>query len=188
MDRLESARLTARCKDLPPLKDFYQRKSGGLLLDALGIGMSYPDEEPLEEIYRRLGLIRQTRLYALRRGAELKAAFIVDKSDRGVNLSDLLNCIKVIVVDETLPWEVMRSAVGLLSRVYTSEQIPVLTYPADYPERAAGIAVERSYYLWIQDSRYAEQYVAYMKKQIEANPLKLLFRAILAKRARKAQS
>jgi len=175
-------------EDLPPLKDFYQRKSGGLLLDALGIGMSYPDEEPLEEIYRRLGLIRQTRLYALRRGAELKAAFIVDKSDRGVNLSDLLNCIKVIVVDETLPWEVMRSAVGLLSRVYTSEQIPVLTYPADYPERAAGIAVERSYYLWIQDSRYAEQYVAYMKKQIEANPLKLLFRAILAKRARKAQS
>ncbi|MEN6474146.1 MAG: PilZ domain-containing protein [Syntrophaceae bacterium] len=172
-------------EDVQPLRDFYAKRSGGLLLDALGIGMSYPDEEPLEAIYSRLGLIRQTRLFALKHAGTLKAAFIVDTSDRGVNLSDLLNCIKVMVVDQELTWEVMRSAVGLLSEVYATEQIPVLIYPEDYPKRAAGIAGERSYYLWIQDSRYAERYVAYMKKQIESNPLRLFFRAILAKRARK---
>lgn len=174
-------------EDIRSLRDFYARQSGGLLLDAIGIGMSYPDEEPLEAIYNRLGLIRQTRLYALKHEGALKAAFIVDRSDRGVNLSDLLNCIKVMVVDQELPWEVMRSAIGHLSSVYTTEKIPVLIYPENYPKRASGIAGERSYYLWIQDSRYAERYVTYMKKQIQANPVKLLFRAILAKRAKSKQ-
>ena len=173
-------------EDLPHLRSFYERRSGGLLLDALGIGMSYPDEEPLETIYSRLGLTRQTRLYVLKHQGELKAAFIVDKSDRGVNLSDLLNCIKVMVVDEDLPWDVMRSAIGRLSETYATAQVPVLTYPAEYLKRA-GIGSQRSYYLWIQDSRYAERYVTHMKKQIEVNPVRLLFRAILAKRVRKEE-
>jgi len=173
--------------DLRPLKDFYQRKSGGLLLDALSIGMSYPDDEPLEAIYTRVGLIRQTRLCALKHQGALKAVFIVDKSDRGVNLSDLLNCIKVMVIDEDLPWDVMRSAIGILSKAYDTPQVSVLTYPEGYLKRC-GVASERSYYLWIQDSRYAERYVAHMKKQIEANPVQLLFRAILAKRARKEEA
>ena len=91
-----------------------------------------------------------------------------------------------MVVDEDLPWDVMRSAIGRLSETYATAQVPVLTYPAEYLKRA-GIGSQRSYYLWIQDSRYAERYVTHMKKQIEVNPVRLLFRAILAKRVRKEE-
>ena len=178
---------TFAADDLAPLRTFYDLHSGGVLLDALAIGRTYPDEEPLEEAYGRLGLLRTTSIHSLKHAGDLKAVFIVDRSDIGVNLSDLLNCIKVLVTDPSgLPWDVLYGCACRLARVYQTEQVPLMIYPSDYLE-GKGIACERFYYLWILDARYADTYITYMKKKININPLKLFIRYLKAKVSRERE-
>lgn len=167
--------------DLQTLRSFYDEQAGGLFLDALGIGKTYPQDDPLEEVYAHLGLLRRTALYALRQAGKLKAVYIVDQSDIGINLSELLNGIKIIVTDPAdLPWAVLTAGIRRLAGVYPDDQIPVMIYPHTYPE-SQGIACSRSYYLWILDSRYGDIYVQHMKKKIRIPPFKLLFRALFAR-------
>lgn len=165
--------------DLSALRAYYAEQSGGLFLDALGIGKQYPDEPPLEEYYARSGLFRRTGIYTLKHTGRIKALCIVDQSDIGLNLSELLNCIKVIVIDpEELPWEVLAAGISHLAGAYQTDQIPVMIYPHTYAADA-GLACDRSYHVWILDSRYADIYINHMKKKIRIPPLKLIFRAML---------
>jgi hypothetical protein len=61
-----------------------------------------------------------------------------------------------------------------------------MIYPSDYLE-GKGLVCERFYYLWILDVRYADIYIAYMKKKININPLKLFVRNLKAKVSRERE-
>jgi hypothetical protein len=144
---------------------FYKHRSGGLLLHALGLGSKAHGEDSLKMIYKKLGFKRDWAAYSLIRRGNLKAVLVVNQSDLGVNLSELLNCIKVLVIDtEGLPHDVLSIAFHQLTDIYQMGEIPVLIYPPDYLE-TKGIACEKHYALWILNmSEGGDQYLKYMQR------------------------
>ena len=168
-------------RHLPELERFYRNASGGLLLDALRLGQTDKGCETLDEVYRRQGLYRQWRAYALVQGQVLKALLIVDRSSLGLNLSELLNSIKVIVTDPAnLPWPVLTAALDRLATAYDTASVPLLIYPATYPS----VKVEKQYLLWILDTQYGKEYGEYMEQKTKLNLrflIKHLFRKLVPK-------
>jgi hypothetical protein len=151
--------------DLWELKRFYNHFSGGLLLDAMALGKEHSGDESLEKVYERLGFLRKQKAYALIRQGKLKAALIVNQSELGFNLSELLNSIKIIVTDpEDLPWNVLSIAISRLTAVYHMEKVPILFYPFDYV-RIEDVPCEKQYQVWVLDVQYGNEYMEYMQKK-----------------------
>lgn len=165
---------------LPELERFYRNTSGGLLLDILPLDRRNEGEEPLEEVYRRKGFLRQWRVHALIQGESLKAVLIVNRSDLGVNLSELLNGIKIIVTDTAgLPWEVLNKALAELTPVYRAGTVPLMIYPASYASEK-GIPVDKKYLLWIMSIEYGKTLREYLEKNTRMS-LRFLFKHLLRK-------
>ena len=151
--------------DLWELNLFYRNCSGGLFMDALGLNQKSRSERSFEEVYGRLGFLRKWRAYSLKYGEELEAVLIVNQSDFGFNLSELLNGIKILLINpEHLSWGILSTAIGQLLREYGMEEVSIMFFPSDYVE-AKGIPYEKQYQLWIYDARFSDQFVQYMKKK-----------------------
>ncbi len=86
-------------EDLQELSGFYEQTSGGLMLEALDLKPEKIDCMELSREYDKLGLTRLRHLYSLKNNDQLKAVFLVNQSDLGLNLSDITNCVKVFVTD-----------------------------------------------------------------------------------------
>ena len=118
-----------------------------LLVDALGLAEEDSGGESLEEVYSRLGFLRTKTAYSLTHKGDLHAVLIVNQSDLGINLSELLNCIKILVITpEELPWNVLSTAIAQLTGIYDMERVPVLFYPSNYVE-AKKVPYEKHYQL-----------------------------------------
>jgi hypothetical protein len=155
--------------DIWNLKRFYKQSSGGLLLDALGLNLEKIEVESLEDTYQRLGFVRKWRTYSLTCKGDLHAVMIVNQSDFGMNLSELLSGIKIIVTNpDELPWNILSTAVSSLIREYTMERIPVLFYPFSYVEDKE-IPYEKQYQSWILNVEYGNEYMEYMRKKFRIN-------------------
>lgn len=151
--------------DLWELNRFYGHYSGGLLLDALGMGQKDSGDEPLEEIYGRLGFLRKWRAYSLKSQKELNAVLIVNQSDLGLNLSELLNGIKILVTNpEGLPWNVLSIAIAQLTGVYHVDRVPILFYPFEYIKEN-NVPYEKQYQVWILNVQYGNEYMEYMQRK-----------------------
>jgi hypothetical protein len=151
--------------DLWEAGQFYKHHSGGLLLNILHSEESDHGDESLEKVSERLGFLRRWRTFSLIYQGHIKAFFIVDQSDLAINMSNLLNCIKVLVIDPAgLPFEVLSLAVKKLGSVYSLDKVTFLIYPASYVE-SAGISYEKQYQLWITDMRYSNQFMEYVQKK-----------------------
>ncbi len=150
--------------DLWELEQFCKNHSGGLLLNVLHLGKSDPGGESLEKVYERLGYLRKFRSYSLIYQDHLQAVFIVDQSDLSINMSNLLNCIKVLTVDPSgLPPELLSVAVSKLGCVYNLDKVTVLLYPATIIE-TTGISHYKRYQLWILNMSYMNQFMDYVQK------------------------
>ena len=153
--------------DLWDLKRFYSHCSGGLLLDAFGLAQEDSGGESLEEVYSRLGFLRNRTAYSLTHKDDLNAVLIVNRSNLGINLSELLNGITVLVTNsEDLPWNVLSTAIAQLTGAYNMERVPVLFYPFDYV-KAEHVPYEKHYQLWILNVRYGNEYMEYMQKRFK---------------------
>lgn len=154
-------------QDLWELRRFYAHHSGGLLLEALGLDEENPADETLEEAYARLGFFRKWTAYSLSHHGELNAVLIVNQSDLGLNLSELLNGVKVLVTNtEGLPWNVLSTAVAQLTAGYDMEKVPVLFYPFEYVQ-AKEVPYEKRYQLWTLNVRYGQEYMEYMQQRFK---------------------
>jgi len=152
--------------DRDELREFYRTHSGGLLVDAMSLNSGGKINEDLETMYSRHGLFRRMNVYALKRGEETMAVLIADHSDRGLNLSELLNCIKVIVLRGCeLPWKILHKAVSQLAQKYDMEKIPVMCYPSQYLEEK-GVPCEKSYQLWILSVDAGDEFMEYMHQRL----------------------
>jgi len=152
--------------DLVKLKEFYEVSSGGLLLSALGLEIP---SDSLKKSFIKAGFKRDCRTYCLCYEEQQIAFFIVNQSDLGLNLSDLLNSIKIIVLEpDKLPWAKLSSAVNNLSGVFAEEKIPLLLYPANYLS-SQNIVEEKKYNLWILQTKYADDYLLYMDSLMKLN-------------------
>ena len=151
--------------DLWELNRFYSYYSGGLLLSALGLNQENPGDEPLEEIYGRLGFVRKRNMYSLTHRGELHAVLIVNQSDFGFNLSELLNSIKILVTNpEDLPWDILSSAISKLTPVYHMDRVPVLFYPFDYV-KLKNVPYEKQYQAWVLNLQSGNEYLEYMDRK-----------------------
>jgi hypothetical protein len=150
--------------DLWELEQFYKHNSGGLLLNILRFGESDSGNESLENVFENLGFLRRWRVYSLIHQDHLKAVFIVDQSDLAINMSNLLNCIKVLINDPAgLPSELLSLAVSKLGRVYNLDKVTLLLYPASGIQ-SAGISYKKQYRLWILNMCYMNQFMDYVQK------------------------
>jgi hypothetical protein len=151
--------------DLWELGQFYKHHSGGLLLNILRSEDSDHGDESLEKVFERLGFLRKWRTYSLIYQGHVKAIFIVDQSDLAINMSDLLNCIKALVIDPAgLPFEVLSLAVTKLGSVYHLDKVTLLIYPSSYVD-TIGVSYEKQYQLWILNVRYSNQFMDYVQKK-----------------------
>jgi len=147
-------------EDFDALKNFYETHSGGLVMDAFGL---HRPEPLLEAAFHEAGFERNCRTYCLCRDGSPEAFFVVNRSDLGLNLSDLLNGISIFVVCDQLPWETILPVLSKLGADFATDQIPLLVYPSDYLP-AQGVETSKRYQLWIMKTDpYAEHYTEYMR-------------------------
>ena len=149
--------------DFLKLVGFYEKHSGGLLLDALGLNSSM---ELLRESFVKAGFKRECKTFCLCNEERTLAFFIINQTDLGLNLSDLINCIKIIITDEEkLAPEMLFAAVRRLSAFYKEEIVPLLIYPDNYLSEH-GTNVKKHYQLWIlKNDPYLDNYTEYMSNK-----------------------
>ena len=153
-----------RPEDIFDLKSFYEDASGGLMLNALDLQQEKMDINDLAADYDNLGLNRQRHLFSLKKDGALKAVVMVNRSDLGLNLSELTNSIKVFVLDsEELPKQRLSHMLGAISKKIKINETPVLLYPTSYAEDQA-IDFEKTYDLWILDLKYIDDYFNYVNR------------------------
>ena len=149
-------------EDFFELKSFYEHESGGLMLDALDLEPGTGSND-LDKEYLRLGLKRKRHLFSLKKKGSIKAVFMVNVSDIGLNLSDLTNCIHALVIDsDDLPKEIFYSCLPLLYKYYEQEDIPVLLYPLKYAADRS-IPYDKVYNLWVLSNQYLDSYFKHIE-------------------------
>jgi hypothetical protein len=153
-----------RHDDLRDLADFYDHVSGGLMLDAIDLTPEKLDCDELSKEYSKAGLIRQRQLYSLKKEGTLKAVFLVNTSDVGLNLSDITNCVKVFVTDsEQLDADTLRAAVSAVAEISGKDDFPTLLYPASFADEQE-IEYEKIYNLWVCSLQYSDEYFRYLAR------------------------
>lgn len=154
-------------EDLSELKGFYESESGGLMLDAMDLEPDMIDSDDLNKEYQKTGFKRERHLFSLKNECILKAIIIVNISDFGLNMSNLTNCIHVIVLDsDNIPPNVLNSTLSKLSCYYEEDEIPILLYPVSYAE-GQSIPYDKIYNLWVISTQYTDHYLKYMKNLLE---------------------
>lgn len=156
-----------KSEDLLDLASFYEEASGGLLIHALDLEPGINNYEGLSKVYQRLGFKRERNLYALKKDGGLKAVIMANISNIGLNMSDLTNCIKVIILDhDDFPANIFYSMLSLLSAKYVQERIPILLYPVNYAEKQS-LSYEKIYNMWILSMEYTDHYFKYLKRLVK---------------------
>ena len=148
-------------RDLSKLKDFYESVSGGLLLSALGLDLP---SDALRKSFAKAGFKREYRTYCLCQQDNPLAFFVVNQSDIRPNLSDLINGIKIIIIEpDILSWAMLAATINRLGVFYTEESIPLLIYPY-YFLPLQNIPIEKQYSLWILHSKAGDEWISYLNK------------------------
>ena len=155
----------ATAADLEDLTCFYERASGGVMLKAMDLEPGGWQEEQLCREFQNHGFKRERHLFALRAGGRLKALLIVNISDIGLNLADLVHCINAMILEpRELPPEVLFSALRQVLRATGQHGIPTLIFPQSYAEENA-IPIEKVYHLWAYDIHgHSQKYYKYLSR------------------------
>lgn len=99
----------------------------------------------------------------------LKRFFLLNVSDIGLNMSDLTNCIHVIVIDpDDFPYETLCSSLYMASKYYEQNEIPTLLFPVSYAIDQS-IPYNKTYNLWVLNFRYLDPYFKYVDMLIKRN-------------------
>jgi len=150
-------------KDLLELKSFYEAESGGLMLQAMDLEPDMIDCDDLSKEYQRIGFKRERHLFSLRKDDVLKAVIMVNVSDTGLNMSNLTNCIHVIVLDSAdLPYIALYSNLLELFKFYEQDEIPVLLYPLSYVEKQS-MPYDKVYNLWVLNMQNTDDYFKHIE-------------------------
>lgn len=153
--------------DLLNFDSFYEKASGGLLTKAFGIKSGKPDYKMLMEEYRNAELTRDIEFYSLKKDKRLKAVIMSDRSSAGLNMSDLMNCVKVFVTDpEEITLDIIETAVGKVAGNYEDEDVPVLMFPLSFAESIA-LPYEKSYILWVLNMDESDQYFTHLRSMLK---------------------
>ena len=150
--------------DLDELAQYYNHTSGGQMIQALDLHPEALKEDHLDQTYHRLGFKRERHLFSIKKRDKVKAIISLIKTDTGLNLSELTNCVTLFVLEpENFPFEVFLKTFSQLGIHDERQSIPVLIYPTQYAERHA-IACDRFYDLWVFGVENSDHYFNYVNK------------------------
>ncbi len=150
--------------DFQELNNCYEHQSGGLMIDALSLDGKNEKINDFQEEFISLGFKRERHLRSLKKGGLLKAIFLADLSDIGLNLSDLTNNIKIFIVDsDELSKEILMDALSKFMNEFEQDVLPVLVYPASFAEKQA-LPTEKQYYLWVINMQNTDDYFRYLNR------------------------
>jgi hypothetical protein len=154
-------------EDLEELNEYYKYKSDGLMLEALNLSPLKFMMNTLSDEFSKIGLKRERYLYSLKNNGILKAIFMINLSDSGLNLSDLTNSITVYVVDsDNMPFNIINSIIRLISEKLKMGKTPIMVYPVEYMKKEQ-IPFERIYNLWILNMNNTDNYFRYLKRLLK---------------------
>ncbi len=150
--------------DLDSLQYFYSNVSNGLLIKALGIETIEVKPSLVESTYQKAGLTKEMSLWSLKLKGQLKAVFVLNLSDFGLNMSDLTNCISIIVVDSTdVDKELVDLMLTRLSVYFEQKKFPVLYYPVAFADEK-GIEYQKQYKMWALNLEASDDYIDFLEE------------------------
>ncbi len=156
----------ANTEDLQELKRFIEHSSGGLMVPALDLVPIAHDKSELFDEYRALGMKREQHLFSIKVKGSLKAIVILNLSEIFLNMSDLTNCFKIIVIDqEGLTRDVLFLMLSMLCVKFDLDEAPTLVYPTSFAEER-DIPIEKVYNLWILNLQHLDSYFEFCSKII----------------------
>jgi len=159
--------------DITALRLWYEKRSGGLMVDALCLDKPDTGQNDIGVLYERYGLTRRHHTFVLRHHGTAKAYMMADESDMGVNLSEFLNSVKIIVTCSDLPWGILYASLGSFVETYGKQMIPLLVYPHTYMEEH-GVAYNHKYNLWALSAQACDDYTEGLKRLAKFRPWKLI--------------
>lgn len=153
-------------EDIQELGFFYEAHSGGLLTNAFDLLPESLADTTLNDEYSAHGFARERHIFSLKDETSLKAVFVVNIADSGLNLSELTSAIQVFVPDhEDLPRELLDLILSLLCLKFKRPQVPVLMFPAEAAEYYE-IEIEKIYMLWVFNAARMDMFFRELKKII----------------------
>ncbi len=151
-------------EDLLDLQSYYEEVSGGLMLDALNILPGNSGSTGVIKAYEKLQLKREIKLYSLKSKGDLLAVFIADIADTGMNMSELTNNIKVIVVQpDNLTKKMLESSINEIAKNHYDNSTHVLLYPDSYADNNL-MKYDKKYRMWIYNIDYSDAYFDFLNK------------------------
>jgi hypothetical protein len=159
--------------DIAALHEAYHRHSQGLFIESLCLECS---DDPLWKTYENHGLMRSCRAYALKKDGDYMAFFILERSDRGLNLSDLLNSIRIFLSypdPKFMPWDILQTAISILGREYHSPTVVLQVFPLEYC-KAADVIYNKRYTVWVAKTRYFDPYFDAIKQMTRFSFIKYI--------------
>jgi hypothetical protein len=154
----------ARDEDYAELRRYYEGVSGGLMLDALDLNKNEESDGEIAAEFARQGFRRERHVFCLRQEGRLGAVITLTLSDLGLNLSNLTNCVHVVVLDgERLQPKTLFSGLRTLLGHYGAEEVPILSYPIDYLDGHA-VPYEKKYILWVVSLDHSDGYFSSIRK------------------------
>jgi hypothetical protein len=154
--------------DMQELEQWFQHQSSGLMLDCLDLDTQMFDSRDLVDEYHQHGFTKERLLLGLRWHNRVQGCIVVHRTDIGLNLSDLANCVKVLVTDKRhLNRRLLENALRFVFTKYElSPDMPILLYPAVFAEES-NIAVEKNYSLWILNTRHSDKYFGFLDRMFK---------------------
>lgn len=168
--------VSASCQeDLLQLQGFYDNRHGGLLLDALDLKVGMTDDREIDATYQKIGIQRQRSLFSLAKNGDLHAIIMVTVSDTGLNLSNLTNCLHVIVVDsDDFSGDDLFCGISYVLQKYDRDdknKMPILIHPLNYVEKER-IDYDKVYNLWIFNVSFLDTYFSFLESMVEKHKIK----------------
>jgi len=158
------ALVQAQAEDLNKLRMFYEKQSGGLMLQAFDLEPEHERLSGLAQEYEQIGFRRERLLFALKKESVLKAIFEVNLSDVGLNMSDLTNCVRLFLVEtDGISREILNTTFNIIAEYFDKKEVSVLTFPAENIEFLP-MSIERHYMLWTHSLEHIDKYFAYTNR------------------------
>jgi len=134
------------------------------MLDAIDLTPEKFGCDNLAKDYAQAGLTRVRQLYSLKKDGQLRAIFLVNTSDVGLNLSDITSCVKVFITEaDDLDADTLQAAISSVAEISAKVNFPVLLYPAAYADDRH-IEYEKIYNLWVCSLQYSDEYFRYLRR------------------------
>jgi len=135
-----------------------------LLLDSMGMGSSPEATMALEGAYAKHGLIRTITRQILCYEDQIAGIVLINRSDPGLNFSDLLNSIHFIALPDAadvITPEAVKTAISIACTRYPQARVPVLYFPARV------CPSKKRYAYWALNVAYGDEFMVYMNEKFK---------------------